>query len=40
MRSDHRSLPDQMGSDDAVLDDAGVAPDIGFTALHPVSRWE
>lgn len=34
-----RSLPDQAGSDDVVLDDAGKAPDIGIAALH-LSRWE
>jgi|GEM_PF-1961539 len=39
MRGDRRSLPDQVGSDDGVLDDAGEAPDIGTTALH-LSRWE
>lgn len=39
MRGDRRSLPDQYGRDDAVLDDAGTASDIGDTVLH-LSRWE
>jgi len=39
MRGGRRSLPDQLGSDDVVLDDAGGASDIGITALH-LSRWE